>query len=187
MTRPWHVNWKMFTRRTPTFLSGNIPKKILILGLILSSVGIATGYGLDDTGIESRGGETFCNRPDRSWGPHCLLYNGYQVTFPGLKRPGCGVDHPPPSCAGVKERVELYIYSLSGSSWSVLGWTLSLSCCRFYSINSVETEKDLGEKRNVWYRNGLRANTVEWSIRQSVLKQQHITLLLLSWGLNRSV
>jgi hypothetical protein len=31
-------------------------------------------------------------------------------TFPGVKRPGHGVDHPHPSIAKVKERVELYIY-----------------------------------------------------------------------------
>ena len=39
---------------------------------------------------------------------------------------GRGVDHPSPSSAEVKERVELYIYSPSGLAWSVLGWTLSL-------------------------------------------------------------
>ena len=33
----------------------------------------------------------------------------------GVKQPGC-VDHPPPSSAQVKERVELYLYSTSGSS-----------------------------------------------------------------------
>jgi len=34
-------------------------------------------------------------------------------SFSGVKRPGRGVDHPPPSSTEVKERVELYIYSLS--------------------------------------------------------------------------
>ena len=29
----------------------------------------------------------------------------------GVKRPGSDVDHPPPSSAAVKERVELYLYS----------------------------------------------------------------------------
>ena len=29
-------------------------------------------------------------------------------SFPGVKRPGYGVDHPSPSSAEVKERVELY-------------------------------------------------------------------------------
>jgi len=40
---------------------------------------------------------------------------------PGVKQPGCGIDHPPPSRAEVKERVELYIYSPYRPSWPVLG------------------------------------------------------------------
>jgi hypothetical protein len=47
-------------------------------------------------------------------------------SFLGVKRPGRGVDHPPPSSAEVKERVELYIYSPSGPSWPVLGSTVPL-------------------------------------------------------------
>ena len=43
-------------------------------------------------------------------------------SFPGVHRPGRGVDHSPPSNAEVKERV--YLYSPSGPSWRVLGWTL---------------------------------------------------------------
>jgi hypothetical protein len=49
-----------------------------------SSDGIATGYGLDGPGIESRSGEIFRTCPDRPWGPPSLLYNGYRV-FPGGK------------------------------------------------------------------------------------------------------
>jgi len=48
----------------------------------------------------------------------CTMGTGY---FPGVKRPGRGVDQPPPSSAEVKERVELYLYSPSGPSWPVLG------------------------------------------------------------------
>jgi hypothetical protein len=40
-------------------------------------------------------GEIFRTCPDWPWGPPNLLYNGYQVSFPGLKRPGHDVDHPP--------------------------------------------------------------------------------------------
>jgi hypothetical protein len=47
-------------------------------------------------------------------------------SFPGVKLPGRGDDHPPPSSARVKERVELYLYSPSGPSWPVLGRTLPL-------------------------------------------------------------
>jgi len=35
-------------------------------------------------------------------------------SFPGVKLPERGVDHPPPSSAEVKERVELYLYSPLG-------------------------------------------------------------------------
>ena len=47
-------------------------------------------------------------------------------SFPGVKRPGRGVDHPPPSNTEVEGRVELYICSPSGPSWPVIGWTLPL-------------------------------------------------------------
>jgi len=49
-----------------------------------SSVGIATDYGLDDTGSKHGGGEIIRNCPERSWGPSSLLYIGYRV-FPGGK------------------------------------------------------------------------------------------------------
>ena len=65
-------------------------------------VGIATGYGLDGPGIESRwGGEIFLTCPYRPWGPPSLLYNGYRV-FPGDEEwPGRDTDPSPPSSAGV--------------------------------------------------------------------------------------
>jgi hypothetical protein len=92
-----------------------------------SSVGIATRYGLDDPGIESRWGARFFAAVQTGSGAHLsLLYNGYRVSLRGVKRPGCAVDHPPPSSARVKERVELYLYSPSGPSWHVLGRTLPL-------------------------------------------------------------
>jgi len=49
---------------------------------------------------------------------HCksLMYNRYPVPFPEVKRGVRGVDHPPPSSAEAKERVELYLYSPTGSS-----------------------------------------------------------------------
>jgi len=41
--------------------------------------------------------------------------------FLGVEGPGRGVDHPTACNAEVKERVEVYIYSPSGTSWPVLG------------------------------------------------------------------
>jgi len=37
-------------------------------------------------------------------------------SYLGVKRPGCGVGHLPPSSAEVKGRVELYLYSPFGPS-----------------------------------------------------------------------
>jgi len=43
---------------------------------------------------------------------HCVPpYTMCPVSFPGVKRLGRSVNHPPPSSAKVKERVQLYIYS----------------------------------------------------------------------------
>ena len=56
--------------------------------------------------------------PDRRWGPPSLLCNGKPVSFQGVKRPRRAINPPPPQLsAEVKERVELYLNSPSGSSW----------------------------------------------------------------------
>jgi hypothetical protein len=57
-----------------------------------SSVGIATGYGLDGLGIESRWRRDFRTRPDLSCGPPRLLYNGYRDFPRGRKEPGRDAD-----------------------------------------------------------------------------------------------
>jgi hypothetical protein len=54
-----------------------------------SSVGIATDYGLDGPGIESRWGRDFSH----TWASE---------SYPGVKRPGRGADHPPPPSAEVE-------------------------------------------------------------------------------------
>ena len=90
------------------------------------SVGIATRYVLEGPGIETRWGDISRTRPDRPWDPLSLLQNEYRVSLPGVKRPGRGVEHPPPSSAEIQETVELYLYSPSGPSWPVTGWPLPL-------------------------------------------------------------
>ena len=86
-----------------------------------SSVGIATRYGLDGPGIESRWGERFSASVQTGPGSHPASYTMGTGSFPGVKRPGRGVDYPSPSSAEVKEGLELYIYSPSGPSWPFLG------------------------------------------------------------------
>jgi len=71
------------------------------------------------------------------------------------KRPGRDVDHPLPSRADVKERVELYLCSQSGPSWSVLGWIYGECECwlRSNSKRRVLT-CSVAAFRNVPGRNG---------------------------------
>ena len=61
------------------------------------SVGIATRYGLDGPGIESRWGVRF-SAPVQS-GPDAnpASYTTGTWSFQEVKRPRSGVDHPPPS------------------------------------------------------------------------------------------
>jgi len=54
-------------------------------------------------------------------GAHPASYAMDSWSFPVVKWPWRGFDHPPPSSAEVKERVELYLSSPSGPSWLILG------------------------------------------------------------------
>jgi len=73
--------------------------------------------------IESRWGRdiSHLSRPETGRGVQRSSYTMGNGSFPGVKRPGHGVDHPPAYNAEVKERVELYLYSIPGPSWPVLG------------------------------------------------------------------
>jgi hypothetical protein len=66
-----------------------------------SSVGTAIGYGLDGPGIESQWGVRFFAHVQTGPVAHpasCTMGAG---SSPGVKRPGRGADHPPPSSAEV--------------------------------------------------------------------------------------
>jgi len=82
-------------------------------------------------------------------GAHPASYTVGTGSFPGVKRPGCGVDHPLTSSADeVKEKVELYLYSTFGPSWPVIGWTLPYFCQK---------------RREIFqHQNGFPATTRRW-------------------------
>jgi hypothetical protein len=69
-----------------------------------SSVGIATGYGVDSLGSIPGSARVFSSPrcPDQLSGPTSLLSNGYQGLSPGVKRQGHEADHSPPCSAEVK-------------------------------------------------------------------------------------
>ena len=60
-----------------------------------SSVGVATRYGLDGPGIEFLWGRDFPHPSIPAPGAHPTSYTMGTGSFPGVKRPGRGVDHPP--------------------------------------------------------------------------------------------
>jgi len=66
-------------------------------------------------------------------GAHPASYTMGTGSFPGVKRPGCGVNHQLSSSTEVKERVKLYLYSPSVPLWQVIGGTLP------YSLKNAQT------------------------------------------------
>ena len=91
-----------------------------------SSVGIATRYWLDGPRIEFRWWVKLSapvQTGPAAYPASCTMGTG---SFPGVKRPGRGADHPPPSKCRGQERVGLYLYSRSGPSWPVMGAPLPL-------------------------------------------------------------
>jgi len=77
---------------------------IEVMGLN-SMVKTASLHRLDSPGLNPGGDKIFHTCPEQSWGPTSLLYNGYQFSFPGVKRLGCGTGHPPPPSTEADERV----------------------------------------------------------------------------------
>jgi hypothetical protein len=83
-------------------------------------VGIATlrsGRSGDRVQVRARFSAPVLTGP----GAHPATYTMGTGSFPGVKRPGRGVNHPPLFSAEVKERVELYICSPSTPSWKAIG------------------------------------------------------------------
>ena len=97
-----------------------------LIGGLDSSVGIATCYGLDGPGIESRWGRDFTHTS----GPAVVSTQPHVQWIPchslGVKRPKRGAHHPPQSKCRGHEKVGLYLYSTSGPQWPVVGRTLLL-------------------------------------------------------------
>jgi hypothetical protein len=122
----------------PPFSGPKIPRNILRIledDSRYGSVGIATRYGMNGLGDRIPGeGEIFRSHPHRPLGPPSLLYNGYRVSLPGVKRPGRGADYSPPLVLrlrkensytstpplGLLGRLYREIYLLSWQIWNVI-------------------------------------------------------------------
>ena len=68
-----------------------------------SVVGIATRYGMDGPGIESRWRARITAPVQTGPGAYPASYTIGTRSYPGVKRPGRGVDHPPHLAPRLKE------------------------------------------------------------------------------------
>jgi hypothetical protein len=126
-------------------------------------VGKAHHYEVYGSGSNSGGGEIIRTCPDRPCGPPSLLYNGYRISFPRVSLPGFGVNYPPHSSTQVKETVELYWCTLSGSLLPVpqgeIYLYLLLYLCRqiwirhFCSLlyDTIECPPEGNAKQNIYF------------------------------------
>jgi hypothetical protein len=88
----------------------------------------------------------------REWILRCLRkklmqsprYN-IKLDFNMKVRPGCGADHPPPSSAGVKKGLELYLYPPSGPVQACNG-----TAVQWTSGQPRESSKRKQQSRETW-------------------------------------
>jgi hypothetical protein len=113
------LSWRLPSSRSmdsgPTFVA--VSQKLILSQFLLLSVWAGRSGDWIPVGVRF-------SAPIQT-GPRALpaSYTMGTRSFSGVKRPGHGVDHPPPSSAKVKGRIGLYFYTPSGPSWPALGWT----------------------------------------------------------------
>jgi hypothetical protein len=62
------------------------------------------------------------------------LYQGYWVSFPAVKQPGCSGNPPPPSGAEVEEWVQLYFYVPPSNAFMACDMCINQLQPMFYSL-----------------------------------------------------
>jgi hypothetical protein len=101
-----------------------------------SSVGIATSYGLECQGIESRWGAIDSAPVQTGPGAHPSSYAIVTGAFPGLKQPGHGGDHPPHLASRLKKEYS----SISTPHWAFMACSrvIFTFTFTFYLRNGIE-------------------------------------------------
>jgi hypothetical protein len=97
-------------------------------------------------------------------------------SFPEVKRPGRGADpHTPSKCRG-HERVGLYLYSPSGSSWPVMGAPLPLTLYIYICIYTVLCRS--GYPLRIFITKGFRMKYKTFKIGTPVLDPMFLFFVL---------
>jgi hypothetical protein len=141
-------------------------------------------YGLNGPGIESRWGWDFPHPSRTALGPTQPPIQWVPDRSRGYQAAGSWCWPHIPSSAEVKERVELYLYSSSGPSWTVLGWPLPLPYLIFkmctYVFSGSITDGLIGSFH--WHNPSGRTMALEST--QPLTKMSTRTI---SWGQRRPV
>ena len=105
-----------------------------------SVVSVATRYALDSLGSESQWRWDYPHPSSLALKPTQLPEQWVPDLFPWSKMDRVWCWPLTPYSVEVKERVELYLYSPSGSSCSVVGWTLlfRLLCLMYDNVTNVK-------------------------------------------------
>ena len=114
-------------------------RKLTMMGgsIIICTFNLISQYSdslwVGKTGVRIPVGGDFFAPVQTGPGAHPASYTMGTVSFPGVKWPGCGINHPPPFSAKVKERVQLYLWAFEASSRSNLTFTFTF----FYSSRNL--------------------------------------------------
>jgi hypothetical protein len=120
----FYISVKFRTHDQTQIIGINLIKltEYVFLSTFMNNEIIAVHYMLNGPGIESWYRQDFPHRSRPALAP-LQWVPGH---FWGAKQTRRGVDHPPKYSAKVNERVELYLYSPSGPSLTVLGQNLPI-------------------------------------------------------------
>jgi hypothetical protein len=132
-----------------------LPDNVVSTRGLESTVGIATRYGLDGPRIESQCRRDFPHLSRPTLGALTASYTTGTVSFPGVKRPGRGVDHPTPTSALVKRNSKTipllhlwafvvcygvnFTFTFVVVATKIEGSTLTMDACRIRSGRSEAT------------------------------------------------
>ena len=86
------------------------------------------------------GGARFSAPVQTGSGAHPASCTRGTGSFLGVKQPGRGADHPPPSKCQGHEGVGLYLYSPSGPQWPVIGKTFTFTFTSQYKTSNLDKE-----------------------------------------------
>ena len=106
---------------------------------------------------------------------------GYRV-FSGVKQPGRGVDHPPPSSAEVKESVQIHLYSPAGTLWPVTRWPLAFYGGSWGKCAAGSSGAGVGQRVvvfNTVKEHGALQQLKNYQIRRGVGTSKHNCLCIL--------